>query len=130
MSDDNEPESIKKGSDNIVEGVNTLATGLNQVIGWLASWFNDHPLLKFIILAPLSGVIGHFGVRILSIAHIYFFGRIVPVGRDVKVQVFPAPVGFTLWILSTALILFVLLVYFRFVTLCRRIEDLERHMGD
>jgi hypothetical protein len=130
MSDDELSESVEAGSNNIVEGVNQLKQGLQYLSRSLGIWLNRHPFLKWLIVPTVSALIGGFTLRILARGHEFFFGAVAPISRDVKVTVFPAPVGFTLWILSTAFILFAILGYFRFVILRQQIEDLESQIQD
>lgn len=125
MSDEDISENVKNGSDNILEGYNQLREGLHHLLRSLSIWVEGHPVLKWIILTPASAIIGKFGIQILTQGYVYFFGSTVPISRDVKVEVFPAPIGFTLWILLSAFVLLALLVYFRFVTLRQRIDELE-----
>lgn len=128
MSNDDVTDDLRKGSDNILKGVGRLRVGFSHFSRSLSIWFNNHPGLKWIILAPVSAIVGNIGIRLLTGVYIYFFGATVPISRDVEVEVFPAPIGFTLWILLWGFILFALLTYFRFVTLRQRIEDLEQQI--
>ncbi|MDR5672468.1 hypothetical protein RH858_04800, partial [Halalkaliarchaeum sp. AArc-GB] len=118
--------NIKKGSDNLIEAFTRLREGVHYLSRSLSIWFDRHPVLKWIILAPASAIIGGLGIRLLTGVYVYFFGATVPISRDVKVEVFPAPIGFTLWVLLFAFVLFVLLAYFRFVTLRQRLDELEK----
>lgn len=130
MSDENQPDHFKRGSDNIYGGTRQLTKGLAQTSLWIGNWLNGHPILKFAVLAPVSTILGAVVIGILTSAHTYFFGAVGVISRDLKVQVFPAPVGFSLWILSITFAFFALLAYFRFVTLRQRITDLERMVDD
>ena len=128
MSDGDLIGNIEEGSNNIIEGISRLREGLQHYSRSLSIWFEAHPLLKFVIGAPVSAIVGTIGLQILTWGYAYFFGATVPVSRDLKVEVFPAPVGFTLWVLLTCFVLFALLSYFRFVILRQRINQLENQI--
>ena len=128
MSDGDLSESVKTGSNNLVEGVGLVKHGVHHLLRSLTMWLDRHRILKWVILTPVSALIGNFSIRALTQGYIYFFGATVPINRDVKVSVFPAPIGFTLWILSTGFVLFGILSYIRFVTLRQQVDDLEKQI--
>lgn len=130
MTDEDVSESVKKGSNNLIEASRRFINGIYYISCSVSIWFDHHPKLKWVILAPLSAGIGRIGIEIISWFHIYFFGAIVPMERDVTVAVFPAPIGLTLWVLSVFFILYVLASYFRFVTLRQRLDKLETQIED
>ena len=125
MSDDDLSENLRQGSDNIVEGVRNLKDGIQQYTHSLSIWFGQHPLIKNAIILLISVVVSPILAQMLTQVHLYLFGAIVPISRDVKVEAFPAPIGFTLWVLSFVFILFILQAYFKFISLRQRIENIE-----
>jgi len=72
MSDADFSETVKKGSNNMIEGLSQLKEGLHHFSRSLSIWFERHSFFKFIILAPISAVIGKFGIQILSQIYVYF----------------------------------------------------------
>jgi predicted lysophospholipase L1 biosynthesis ABC-type transport system permease subunit len=130
MADENFSETVEKSSDNLIEASRRFRSGLHYMSRSLSIWFDDHSKLKWIILTLLSSIIGRVAIEMISWFHIYFFGAIVPIQRDVTVSVFPAPIGFTLWVLSVLFILYVLASYFRFVALRQRLDELETQIED
>lgn len=80
----------------------------------------------FIISTAISPVL----LQILTRVQTYLFGAVVAVSRDISVEIFPAPVGFTLWILSIGFIALGLQSYIKFVSLRQRIEELEDHLDN
>ena len=126
MSDGDSMDNLKQGSDDIVNGFQQLTGGTKQVTLSIASWFDAHPILKWVIITPISALIGNFAIRLLSASHAYFYGATVPINRDVKLEAFPLPVGFSLWLLTFAFVLLTISMYFRTVTLRQRIEELEK----
>ena len=130
MSDDEFSENVKKGSDSVREGFYHLKEGLNHYVSSLGVWFEQHPWIKNGILLVISAIVGPVFVQILSQMQIYLFGAIVPISRDVRVEIFPAPIGVTLWILSISFVLLSLQAYFRFISFRNRIEELENHLDN
>lgn len=128
MTDEEFSENVEKGSDNLIEAFRRFRYGLYHISRSVTIWFDHHPLLKWVILALLSTGTGIVAVEIISKLHSYFFGAIVPIQRDATVSVFPAPIGFTLWLFSVLFILYVLASYFRFVALRQRIDELEERV--
>lgn len=128
MSDTDFSETVKEGSNNIIEGLSRLKEGIHHFSRSLSIWFSSHRLLKYLILAPVSAVIGSFGIQMLTQIYAYFFSVTVPISRDIEVSVFPAPIGFTLWVLLTGFILAAILVSIRFVKLRQRIDELEEQI--
>jgi len=128
MSEDDVSENVKKGSDNIVEGLSRLRDGLTQYYHSLSTSLENHPIIKFIVFAPVSAGIASLGLQAVNWISVYFFGATGIVSRDLRVQTFPAPIGFTLWVLLTLFVLFVILVYLRLVTLRQRIDSLEEQV--
>jgi len=130
MPDEDFSESVKKGSDDLIEASRRIGSGIRYIFQSVSIWFDHHPKLNWIILAPLSAGIGRVAIEIISWFHIYFFGAIVPIQRDIAVAVFPAPIGFTLGVLSVFFILYVLVSYFKFIALRQRIDELETQIED
>ena len=130
MSDDELSENVKKGSNSVIVGFCHLKEGLNHYVSSLSIWFEQHPWIKNGIMIGVSAIVGPILLRILTQIQIFLFGAVVPISRDVRVEIFPAPVGFTLWILSIGFVLLSLQAYFRFVSLRQRIEELERNVDD
>jgi hypothetical protein len=130
MSDDDPSESIKKGSNSVIAGFYHLKEGLNHYVSSLGSWFEQHPWIKNGIMLVVSATVGPVLLRVLTQIQIYLFGAVVPISRDVRVEIFPAPIGFTLWIFSIGFILLSLQAYFRFVSFRQRIEALEKNHDD
>ena len=107
-----------------------MKEGLNHYVSSLGVWFEQHPWIKNGILLVISAIVGPVFVQILSQMQIYLFGAIVPISRDVRVEIFPAPIGVTLWILSISFVLLSLQAYFRFISFRNRIEELENHLDN
>ena len=126
MSDDDSMNSLRQGSDDVIDGFRQLASGSKQISASIASWFDAHPILKWVIITPVSAFVGNLAIQLISAVHAYFYRATVPISRDIKLEVFPLPVGFSLWILTVAFVLLSISVYFRIVTLRQRIEDLEK----
>jgi len=130
MSDDSLSENFEKGSNSVVEGLYHLKEGLNHYESSLNIWFEQHPWIKNGILLVVSAIVGPVLVQILTRIQIYLFGAVVPISRDVRVETFPAPIGFTLWILSIGFVLLSLQAYFRFVSMRQRIEEIEKNLDN
>lgn len=125
MSDDEVSENVKKGSNSVIEGFYHLKQGVDHYVRSLSIWFEQHPWIKNGIMIVVSVIVGPVLLRILNQIQVYLFGAVVPIGRDISVEIFPVPIGFTLWILSVSFILITLQAYFRFVSLRQRVEELE-----
>lgn len=130
MPDEDMSKNLKKGSNSVLEGLNHLKEGLNHYRNSLAIWFEQHWLIKNGILFLVSAMVGPILVQLINRIQIYFFGAVVPISRDVQVEIFPVPIGFTLWIFSIAFVLLSLQAYFRFVSLRQRIEELENNIDN
>ena len=87
MSDDDLSESVERGSNNMIEGVSKLRAGGHHFFRSLSIWFERHPILKWILIAPLSAVVGNYGIQILTWIYAYFFGATVSISRDAMVEV-------------------------------------------
>jgi len=122
-------ESIKEGSNSVIEGFNHLKEGLNHYRDSLSIWFEQHWLIKNGILLLISAMVGPILVQLINRIQIYFFGAVVPINRDIQVEIFPVPIGFTLWIFSIVFILLSLRAYFRFISLRQRIEEIEKNIN-
>ena len=130
MSDTDPSENVKKGSDNIIQSLNLLKQGLQHYILSIKASAKQHPIIASFILAPITTVAGGAIIKGLNSIYTYFFGATVAVSRDIAVKVFPAPVGFTLWILLTGFLLHSLLSYFRLKELDQKIKQIEQEVGE
>lgn len=121
-------DEIKIGSDELTEGVSKTATGISRLVLGLWRRLDGHPILKFLLLAGVSTVVGNIAVRTIGATHNYFFDAAVPLSRDVAVETFPLPLGLSVWLLSILLLFVGILGYLRVVALRQRIEELERRV--
>jgi len=125
------PENeLKKGSNSIANGVYNIRDGIVYLFGYFRDWLQNHPILKWVVLTPLSAGFGSLVIRLLNSTYVYFFGENVAISRDVEVEVFPAPIGFTLWLLLTITILITVTSYIKFVSLRQRIDELEKQIQE
>jgi hypothetical protein len=125
MKDSNEAAEIEQASDDILEGFQKLSDGVSGLVVFLVDWTKRHPVLKWLVLAPVSTVIGGFILFILEKFYSYFFGQNVPIGNDIEVETFPLPIGLTLWLLTTVIILQLLVISLKFVSIRKNIESIE-----
>lgn len=122
-------ERLRKGSDELTEGLAKTTSGISRIILSLWDRLEGHPVLKTIIVASGSAVIGKTVWSVLGAAHTFFFGETAVISRDVSVQTFPAPLGFSVLVISVALVAVIIAGYLRFVSLRQRIEQLEAKAG-
>ena len=83
MPDEDSRNSLKQGSDDVINGFRQLASGSKQISISVASWFDSHPILKWIIITPVSAFVGNLAIQLISAVHAYFYQATVPISRDV-----------------------------------------------
>lgn len=125
MSKGDISQNLQKAGDDFVEGARRFRDSLAYLTESISLFLDNHRLLKAAILLPVSAALGGAALHGIARVHLFLFGAIVPVSRDIEVTVFPAPIGTTLWILTVSIILLTLYLIIRLVTLRQRIEDLE-----
>ena len=125
MASDDQEDSLREGSEDILQGVTHLSKGVRQVSRSISGWFDRHPYLKYLLLTTVSIAITPLILQVGAFLEGLIFSRTLPISRDVSVEVFPIPIGFSLWLVSGAFVFLFLFTYFRLVGLQMRVEELE-----
>lgn len=128
MSDDDPSKDLKEGSDRLVDGVEEIGAAMGHFSRSISVWFNQHPVIRFVVLAPVSAVVGWALIQVVEFVQNLFYGRTAPIGRDIQLGTFPIPVGLSLWLLTILMVFVIFVGYFRFVSMRQKIERMEEKL--